>query len=185
MKNVLLIFDIGGVLCDSVHKRHPHIPFDFRSGKKYVYLRPGIVEFLHWVNLHFSIAVWTSCVPHNTMPIIQHLFHDHGIYPLFVYTRDQCTKLPNYKTHKNLYQQIWNHSDWRDQWNPSNTFLIDDSPEKSLYPDNLILIHSFVPGSCVPDRDIAYLAKTLEQFIPEIDQCQKIESSRKNPINQH
>ena len=168
MATVLLILDINGTLVDSTHQKRKAVNPDIRARHKYVYFRPGVREFLSFLaqHPHIRYAVWSSSITPNVQPIVSHLFADLPP-PLFVWSREQCLKLPGpgYRTVKDL-SQVWSRfPDW-DHW---NTYLIDDSSEKaSAQPGCHIQIAEFKasPRSLKTDRALLSLQSRLQTEIP-------------------
>lgn len=158
-----MILDINGTLVDSTHQRRKGIKANIRARHKYVYRRPGLKDFLAFLkaNPHIHYAVWSSSIGPNVSPIVKDLFKGMP-EPLFVWSRDQCFKLPGpgFRTVKDL-ALVWRVFP---AWGPHNTFLVDDSAEKaSRQPNQHIHIPPFVasPSTLASDTALTALRSRL------------------------
>lgn len=140
----LIIFDLNGVFLDRERGESNSKP-DFVIGKFKCYKRPGTKQFLKWVHHHFDVAVWSSAMPHNVIPIIENIWGKKMKELKFIFSQEQCTldgmidKKPKFL--KDLCR-VWKIFPWYDE---TNTLLVDDSPYKvtcnpphtSIHPDPL------------------------------------------------
>ena len=158
----LLVLDLNGILCHRVrkHKEPPawaQIPY--RAAQSHiagtpVIGRPHLESFLHYLDAHFCLAVWTSAKSKTAKGLVEAL-----VPPairerlLFVWGQNKCQEVPvlpassqlitattqtttmtensssnnnNMVFEKDL-TKVWNEFPL---WNRSNTLLLDDSPEK-------------------------------------------------------
>ena len=147
----LLIFDLNGVLL--LRNRINKNP-DFVIGNFYCYIRPGTRKFLKWAHHHFDVAVWSSTMPHNTIPIVQHIWGKKIKDLKFIFSQRQCTQTGTMPCGKPIFLKelrcVWEILPWYDE---TNTFLIDDSPHKvvnnpphtSIHPEPLTFETRHVP----------------------------------------
>jgi phosphoglycolate phosphatase-like HAD superfamily hydrolase len=86
----LVVLDLNGCLLSLESRRHAEHRPDFGVGRRYVYLRPGVADFLAALDdLGCDVAVWTSRQRHNAIPLIARLPFVRP--PAFVYCRDQAS----------------------------------------------------------------------------------------------
>ena len=150
----LLIFDLNGIFL--VRQRGAtlgHKP-DFVIGAFKCYVRPGTRKFLKWAHHHFDVAVWSSTMPHNTIPIVQHIWGKKIKDLKFIFSQRQCTQTGTMPCGKPIFlkelRYVWEMFPWYDE---TNTFLIDDSPHKvvnnpphtSIHPEPLTFETRHVP----------------------------------------
>ena len=165
---VLLVFDLDGVLCDRAHRdtAHPHLwdTYDYYQEMFVARRRPflhELMEFLTANRTHFQAIVWSSAKTQNVKAICDYYFPPD----LFaqVMGREDCRKywLGPEEREKAIAQSprgidvagvhyeltckdlgvIW---DLGIGWNVKNTLLMDDDPKKaSLNPLNAIHPCSF------------------------------------------
>lgn len=103
----LLIFDLNSTLVFSTHHPEPGMHPDTKLGAgKSVWERPGVRGFLRWAFERFDVAVWSSHMEHNAMPIVQWLFTPEQRSRLvFIWCRDHCEKTGDgWGTTKPLYK---------------------------------------------------------------------------------
>jgi hypothetical protein len=135
----LLIFDLNGVLL--LRNRINKNP-DFVLGNFYCYKRHGIDEFLDWVHEHYDVAVWTSAMPHNTLPIVSEIWGDRISKLKFIFTQLECTydnlktkSKPLFYKELSIVWRVFPNYDW------TNTLLIDDSQDKVILNPPFTSIH--------------------------------------------
>lgn len=158
----LLILDLNGILChrirhcnNTIHPTRPYRPAsDYNIANTPVIERPDIGTFLGYLDTHFCLAVWTSAKPKTAKKLIRLLFPNLPLRSrlLFVWTQNQCQSVvQRHDDDDNIMYfndsgdvkpifvksltQVW---DQYPLWNPSNTLLIDDSPEKCPDIDNTL-----------------------------------------------
>jgi hypothetical protein len=127
----LLIFDLNGIFLDRERDDVQKKP-DFTVGRFKCYKRPGIKRFLKWVHHHFDVAVWSSTMPHNTIPIVQNIWGKKMKDLKFVFSQNQCTHggmMGDKPALLKDLERVWTIFPW---YNESNTLLIDDSPYKVI-----------------------------------------------------
>lgn len=125
----LYIFDLNGTLCYTSHRcpRGVRAP-DGKANKKFYWLRPGLGAFLEKLfSLPIDVAVWTSAPYFNAAPLCNDLFGARLSELAFVYTREQCTMLPDYKSCKD-FKEV--HARFPHRW--SHITLVDDEAYKSV-----------------------------------------------------
>lgn len=135
----LLIFDLNGVLL--LRNRVNKNP-DFVLGNFYCYKRHGIEEFLDWVHEHYDVAVWSSAIPRNTLPMVEKIWGCRMRDLKFIFTQLECTcDNPKAKIKPIFFKEL--SMVWRvfPLYDSTNTLLIDDSPEKVLMNPPFTSIH--------------------------------------------
>ena len=149
----LLIFDLNGIFLVRHRGTTSHKP-DFTIGAFKCYIRPGVRKFLKWAHHHFDVAVWSSTMPHNTIPIVQNIWGKKMKDLKFIFSQRQCTQTGTMPCGKPIFlkelKYVWEMFPWYDE---TNTFLIDDSPHKvvnnpphtSIHPEPLTFETRHVP----------------------------------------
>jgi hypothetical protein len=141
----LLIFDLNGIFLVRERGVTEHKP-SFTIGNFKCFVRPGVRKFLKWVHHHFDVAVWSSTMPHNTIPIVRHIWGKKMKDLKFIFSQRQCTHIGTMDDGKPIFlkelKYVWEMFPWYDE---TNTVLIDDSPYKvarnppqtSIHPEPL------------------------------------------------
>ena len=141
----LLIFDLNGIFLVRERGATEHKP-SFTIGNFKCFVRPGVRKFLKWVHHHFDVAVWSSTMPHNTIPIVRHIWGKKMKDLKFIFSQRQCTYTGTMDDGKPIFlkelKYVWEMFPWYDE---TNTVLIDDSPYKvarnppqtSIHPEPL------------------------------------------------
>ncbi|KAL2623302.1 hypothetical protein R1flu_003507 [Riccia fluitans] len=147
----LLVLDLNGLLLATYPKgkKLPDHPHDARVKKYRVYKRPGCEDFLQFCLENFVVGVWSSAQEDNVVALVDYLFQEFVDKEarsklVFVWHQSQCSKSkfrdPE-NTHKPVYLKelvkLWDkvepHLPWeKGDYGPSNTVLIDDSPQKAI-----------------------------------------------------
>ena len=136
----LIILDLNGVLLDRVRGSTGAKPDFVVNGTK-CYLRPGVHKFLKWLHHRFDVAVWSSTMPHNTIPLVKKIWGKRTNNLRFIFTQNQCTydgmmgEKPIFLKEINY---LWTMFPWCD---PKNTLLIDDSEYKVVNNPKHTSIH--------------------------------------------
>jgi hypothetical protein len=139
----LLILDLNGILCHRVRKEradlYPHLPYRTavdRIANTPVIPRPHIDEFLTTLSEHFCLAIWTSAKPKTAKSLLKALVPESiSTHLLFAWSQKHCDRLEKLEVDTTRNDTVFLKSlakVWRTfpLWNPSNTLLIDDSPDK-------------------------------------------------------
>lgn len=145
----LIILDLNGVLCHRYRKHKNPYPKDqyqkwYRPAMGMIAMTPIIARtdlttFLNQLCQHFTIAVWTSAKRRTAIELVKLLFPLHiSQQLLFIWAQNkcQCIQRKDNKQTSNHYDDIIFTKRlskvWEDYplWNPTNTLLIDDSPDK-------------------------------------------------------
>ena len=142
----LLILDLNGILCHRIRKGredlYPNVPF--RKAVDHIANTPVVPRvhgdhFLNYLDANFCLAVWTSAKPKTAKLLLKVLFPEPiRERLLFVWSQNHCLSVPGDGETifvKPLSKVWYKHP----LWNPSNTFLMDDSPEKC--PDQNNTLH--------------------------------------------
>ncbi|BAY86222.1 hypothetical protein NIES267_57280 [Calothrix parasitica NIES-267] len=86
--NKLLILDIDETLIYSSEKQLDRIP-DFKLDEYFVYIRPGLKEFILSCSKLFSLAIWTASSSEYAREAIKNIFPDN-LKLEFVFTGERC-----------------------------------------------------------------------------------------------
>jgi carboxy-terminal domain RNA polymerase II polypeptide A small phosphatase len=92
---ILLILDLDETLVHSSDRALETVP-DFLLDEYFVYIRPGLKEFLCECNELYNIAIWTCSTEDYATEIIGHIF-PKDIDPCFVFSRKRCNYRLNYE----------------------------------------------------------------------------------------
>ena len=126
----LLIFDLNGVLIYTRKKK--------KKKNNNFTMRPHVEKFIDAMSKKYQLAVWTSKTFERAESMVQKLFHSYDL--LFTWYNDKCDKKYSddavYMT-KDL-RKVWNQFDNYDE---TNTILLDDSEEKCIVNNSYNCIH--------------------------------------------
>ena len=135
----LLILDLNGFLIDREYSKLikgvvPQSPPEgaVRSGSFFVWMRPGIKEFLDIIFHNFDVAVWSSVSKLNIDTLSVLVFGDRIKQLKFIWDQNMCVKEPHpLTTRKPLFlknlSKVW---EVFPQYNESNTLIVDDTDLK-------------------------------------------------------
>jgi RNA polymerase II subunit A small phosphatase-like protein len=167
-EKILLILDLDETLLHATAERIRD-DFDFQVFQYYIYLRPGLAEFLAQCAAHFTLAVWSSANDDYVQAVVRQAFPAH-IAPAFVWGRSRCTRfrLPE------LDEQGFDSLDYATQnefakrlkkvvrrgYALKRILIVDDTPEKVRQNyGNAIYIKPYLGSP--DDRELASLADYL------------------------
>ena len=105
--------------------------------------RPYVFEFLKFAKKYFKgIYVWSAGTHKYVHCIVEKLFHDFGVIPIDVLTRDHCTYTPKDDDgHSHLYKPLQKIFEINPDATIENTFALDDLSQNFIEnPHNGILI---------------------------------------------
>lgn len=159
----LLVLDINGVLCHRIRDTslppkayRKALPKTIATTK--VVLRPNLRLFLNKLFENFCVAIWTSAKMKTAKELVQNLIpKQHRSKLLFVWHQADCIakKSTNPDSgkeetvfHKDL-QKVWQCFPL---WNPLNTILIDDSPQKSTCGSQMNMVNPLSLNGRVSDQ---------------------------------
>ncbi|KAF9616925.1 hypothetical protein IFM89_032995 [Coptis chinensis] len=140
-KRKLLVLNLNGVLVDVVFGFIPCA--DAVINNRSVFTRPFCKDFLKFCFEKFDVGIWSSRMSHNMVGVVDTILGDLKKQLLFSWDQSYCTDTgltpsqiglmtPN-NTTKPLFlmelKKIWNKYE---EYNESNTLLLDDTPYKSL-----------------------------------------------------
>jgi RNA polymerase II subunit A small phosphatase-like protein len=165
---ILLILDLDETLIHATAERIRD-DVDFQVFGYYIYLRPGLAEFLAQCATHFTLAVWSSASDDYVQAVVGQAFPGH-LTPAFVWGRSRCTRfrLPEldeqgfdsldystrYEFAKRLKKVV------RRGFDLKRTLIVDDTPEKVRQNyGNAIYIKPYLGAP--DDRELASLADYL------------------------
>jgi len=178
---ILLILDLDETL---IHATADRIrgDFAFQVYHYYIYLRPGLAEFLAQCAAHFTLAVWSSASDDYVQAVVERAF-PASVTPAFVWARSRCTRfrLPG------LDEQGFDSLDYSTQYefakrlkkvvrrgfDLKRTLIVDDTPEKVRQNyGNAIYIKPYLGAP--DDRELASLAEYL-LTLKEVENVRGIE----------
>lgn len=153
---LLVILGLRGTLYERIHLSKVPVSMpgeDLVVGMHKIWYRPKMHETL--VELRekgCDLAVWTSALRRNSIPVVQTMFPDHEKLFRFVWSRENCTadllrravpvdKDDEHATMKDLRRV------WRDfpEYTPARTILVDDDPHKVRgNADNLLWLSTCI-----------------------------------------
>ena len=181
MRKRLLIFDLNGIFLVREKGDVGDKP-DFTVNGRKCFVRPGVTKFLKWVHHHFDVAVWSSTMPHNTIPIVKNIWKKKVGELKFVWNQNDCTEVGTFEDGKPIFLKELNFV-WERHLNydSGNTLLIDDDPYKvetnpmhtSIHPPSL----TFETRNNSIDFLRPYLERLLESpaTVPEFVACTREE----------
>jgi len=148
----LLILDLNGILCHRIRVNRqdllpdvPYRPAVDRIANTDIISRPNVEEFLHFLDAHFCLAVWTSAKPKTAKQLLKVIFPaPMQEKMLFCWSQSKCQAIRSVNEDVIFVKSLTKVWDEFPLWNDSNTFLMDDSPEKcpehkgnTLHPPSL------------------------------------------------
>ncbi|MCJ8282669.1 MAG: HAD family hydrolase [Rivularia sp. ALOHA_DT_140] len=86
--NKLLILDIDETLIYASEKKLDRL-HDFKLDECFVYIRPGVKEFISGCSKWFSLAVWNSSSSDYAGEVIKNVFPEN-LQLEFIFTRERC-----------------------------------------------------------------------------------------------
>uniref|UniRef100_A0A0E0LG67 FCP1 homology domain-containing protein n=1 Tax=Oryza punctata TaxID=4537 RepID=A0A0E0LG67_ORYPU len=141
----LLILDINGLLADINQDHHNAHMSHAKVRGKLVFRRPYCDDFLRFCFENFELGIWSSRLKVNVDSVVNIIMKkDMKQSLLFCWDLSKCTGT-GFKTLENKnkplvlkeLKKLWNKEDpdlpWeQEEFSPSNTLLVDDSPYKAL-----------------------------------------------------
>ncbi|WP_222434816.1 HAD family hydrolase [Blastopirellula retiformator] len=123
----LLILDVDETLLFASEKRLAH-PAHFRAGEYYVYLRPGLHEFLQACARRYRLAVWSSAGADYLAIVRAHGF-PAGIELEFIWSGQRCVR-----RYDPEWRETYDVKDLRKVkrrgYDLARTLIVDDTPKK-------------------------------------------------------
>jgi hypothetical protein len=200
-KSILIVLDLNGVLFDRIRRGSPEqlkmnanklVP-DGIFGPFQVFNRPYLNEFIDFLHDRFTVAVWSSVMPHNLNMLIDHAWgKERRKKLLFTWSQDKCTTIGTFPGIekkpvflKETLKKIF--------WTPSKVLLLDDSKYKAVNNMAFTSIHPTqfsVSSSSEKDDDEfsanGSLRSYLEKLIVASERGQSVSSFvSKNAYHHH
>lgn len=152
----LLILDIDETLLHAADEKLDR-PEDFRVGPYWVYLRPGLSEFLAQVSSCYRLAVWTSSGSDYAAAMRSYFSPDLEFE--FFWSRARCTRVFDGETME--YEWVKDLKKVRRQgFDLQRVLVVDDTPKKlSRNYGNLVRIPEFTGD--LADEELLHLAEYL------------------------
>lgn len=170
-KKALLVLDLDETL---VHATE--VPAEFEPHHEvspyFLYLRPGLKEFLMQMSGLFRLAVWTSSSPAYARAVCPLVFSEVQRLE-FVWASNRCTPTRNFEN------DSWSNAKplkklKRRGYDLARVLVVDDSPEKHTRNyGNLVQVAPFEGNP--NDDELAHLARYLAQLaaLPDFRSIEK------------
>jgi len=160
-KRILFILDLNGTLLHRLTKselvikarEHPQSrSSDCIVNGNPIYFRSGHLKFVEGLFELGEVAVWTSAMPKNALPMTRNVFGSLYERLLFVWTQNECEVQWISGAHKPDFKKsltkVWKAYP---EYGETTTIMIDDSPNKLReHPKNLLAIPEFL----VTEREV-------------------------------
>ena len=138
VKRVLVIIDLNGLFFDRVVRRskgRQHVPENATVlGSYIVHERPGLGVFLDYLFQNFDVMIWSSAKMANIERLVKHAFGKRKF--VTIWDQKKCTARTPHPTLKHkpclFLKKVQHFWDAYDEWDATNTILIDDSPLKAM-----------------------------------------------------
>jgi RNA polymerase II subunit A small phosphatase-like protein len=169
----LLVLDLDETLIYA-NERPLARPADFEVAPYFVYLRPGVDEFLLRVAEIYRLGVWTSSSPAYAQAVCRALFGER--IPLeFVWASDRCTPTRDFTL--DTWSQAKRLKKLRRRgYSLEHVVVVDDSPEKHTKNyGNLVQVSPFEGDPA--DSELRLLLPYLEK-LHEVENVRAIEKRR-------
>ena len=161
--NKLLILDIDETLIHSSEKQLDRIP-DFKLDEYFVYIRPGLEEFILSCSKLFNLAIWTASSSEYAREVIKNIFPD-DLQLEFVFTGERCLLKRNldldvieiFKPLKKVKRKGFSFD---------NILIVDDIPETFKYNYGSAILVKKYQGED-NDTELFLLLKYLEMISSE------------------
>ena len=140
----------------------------------FLYLRPGLSDFLDQVSQLFRLAVWTSSSPAYARAVCPLLFQKSELLD-FVWASDRCTPTRNFEL------DTWCQAKplrklKRRGYDLARVLVVDDSPEKHTRNyGNLVRVAPFLGDP--NDDELMHLAMYLKQ-LASVSDVRRVEKRR-------
>jgi RNA polymerase II subunit A small phosphatase-like protein len=170
-EKALLVLDLDETLVHATEtpvelEPHHEVPPYF------LYLRPGLDEFLTQMSVLFRLAVWTSSSPAYARAVCPLVFSELQSLE-FVWASDRCTPTRNFEN------DSWSSAKplkklKRRGYDLARVLVVDDSPEKHTRNyGNLVQVAPFMGNP--NDDELAHLAGYLTQLaaVPDVRSIEK------------
>ena len=132
---ILLILDLDETLIHASEACLDYAP-DFKYENYFVYIRPGLANFLKRMSSHFELAIWSSADDMYVSELVEKIKPDEIDFQ-FIWSKSQCTLRRNYELDRYINEK-------RKGYQLERMLIVDDSPEKVVDNyGNAIYIMSF------------------------------------------
>lgn len=167
----LLVLDLDETLIFATREA-PHPGFNFKTLGYWVYLRPGLEQFLVEMNQHFQLAIWSSSTQEYLQPMVERI-QPAGVPLAFVWGRERCSKVRDFARDDYVYEKRLS------KLKPlgyalEKVIIVDNSPEKvAKNYGNAVYIPSF--ESQENDNYLPRLSRLLISYkeVPDIRKIEK------------
>jgi RNA polymerase II subunit A small phosphatase-like protein len=138
----------------------------------FLYLRPGLSEFVEQVSKLFRLAVWTSSSPSYARAVCPLIFQDLALLE-FVWASDRCTLTRNFEIDEWCKAKPLKKLKRRG-YDLARVLVVDDSPEKHTRNyGNLVQVAPFMGDR--NDDELSHLAVYLKRLatLPDVRRIEK------------
>ena len=125
---MLLICDLDETLIHATISPIKNISYNCEIKDYYIYLRPGLYEFLDFVSKHFQLAIWSSGSDDYVEAIVSKLFYKYKFE--FVYGRSKCTEKPMFNYYGYKILTLKKLSKIKKKFPLEQVLIIDDTESK-------------------------------------------------------
>ncbi|EDP96486.1 HAD family hydrolase [Kordia algicida OT-1] len=127
-ENILLVLDLDETLLHSSEKKLA-LSEDFQYAEYYVYFRPHLQWFLEEMNLHFSLAIWSSADDTYVNDLVAKITPKTVNFE-FIWGKSRCTPRRNYEFGNYVFAKHLKKLK-KKGFSLEKILIIDDSPEKT------------------------------------------------------
>ncbi|MCU0432133.1 MAG: HAD family hydrolase [Bacteroidia bacterium] len=167
---ILLILDLDETL---IHASVNELdrPADFKVFNYYIYTRPNLESFLHQVNTHFRLAVWSSASDDYVAEVVKRIFPPE-IHLAFVWGNSRCTPyFPRFHDESETHPHNFGHYRYAKKlnklrkrgWSLDRVLIVDDTPQKVQFNYGNAIYASEWTGQR-DDNELYYLAFYLQSL---------------------
>jgi TFIIF-interacting CTD phosphatase-like protein len=168
--DILLILDLDETLIHATEERL-NVKEDFSFDQYLVYKRPELDSFLHQVNDHFKIAIWSSAGDEYVAEIVKKIKPDDLEFE-FVWARSRCTHRRDFELDLYYWEKRLDKLK-KKGFLLEKILIVDDSPEKARNNfGNAIYIKAFTGDPS--DNELASLYTYLLK-IKDVSNVRKLE----------
>jgi NLI interacting factor-like phosphatase len=156
---IVTIVDLNGVLLERLGQepknrdaRSAALAFRQSShtlNRRRIWMRPHHAEFIRYLSRRYTIGVWSSATFATVQGLLDIVLEGTGVRQeslIFVRDRVECphdTANGGFATIKPL-RAVWTDKRYEKQCNPTNTIILDDSPNKAREnPSSAILVPEY------------------------------------------
>lgn len=170
LSNKLLLLDLDETLIHASY--HPLAVYsDFQFEEYYIYIRPGVAQFLLDISHHYTLGVWSAAGDNYVEEIVK-MITPAGIEWAMVWGKSRCTVKRDYHL-DTYYAEKKLDKVKKKGFRLEQVIIVDDSPEKSRSNyGNAVYIQPFTGDK--NDRELSCLYEYL-LTLKEVDSIRAVE----------